>query len=87
MPLKICLFPGYKYCGPGCKGPGTPVNAVDAACKAHDECYERFGPSCECDQQFIKRLDALQNPYTQEGRHARAMYNYMKFQTLFTCKW
>ncbi|MFZ0475992.1 MAG: hypothetical protein WAM18_11040 [Halobacillus sp.] len=26
----LCLIPGYRYCGPGCSGPGTPVNAVDA---------------------------------------------------------
>ncbi|QHE53574.1 phospholipase [Pontibacillus sp. HMF3514] len=85
MPFKFCIFPGYKYCGPGCSGPGAPVNAVDAACKAHDECYRFFGPSCHCDQVFLSRLYELQNPNTEEGRHARVLYNYMKLQTLFTC--
>ncbi|WP_081672926.1 phospholipase [Pontibacillus marinus] len=85
MPFKLCIFPGYKYCGPGCSGPGAPVNAVDAACKAHDECYRLFGPSCHCDQIFLRRLYQLQNPYTEEGRHARVLYNYMKLQMLFTC--
>lgn len=81
----FCVFPGYKYCGPGCSGPGEPVNAVDAACKAHDECYRYTKNYCYCDDAFIRRLGQLQNPRTREGRHARTMYNYMKFQRLFTC--
>lgn len=28
-----------RYCGPGHSGPGAPVDALDAACKAHDEAY------------------------------------------------
>ncbi|RWZ52168.1 phospholipase [Halobacillus fulvus] len=82
---RFCLFPGYKYCGPGCSGPGVPLNAVDAACKEHDECYAYYGNYCECDLAFIEKLKHLQNPYTTEGRHARLMYNYMKFQRFFTC--
>lgn len=82
---RFCVFPGYNWCGVGCSGPGAPVNAVDAACKAHDECYKRFGPSCYCDQMFLHQLHYLKNPYTLEGRHARLLYNYMKIQTLFTC--
>jgi hypothetical protein len=82
---QFCIFPGYNWCGPGCSGPGAPINETDAACKAHDECYRKYGPSCECDQQFLFRLRLNSNPYTQEGRHARLMYNYMKLQTIFTC--
>ncbi|MCA0984955.1 phospholipase [Halobacillus yeomjeoni] len=81
----LCLFPGYNYCGPGCSGPGAPLNAVDAACKQHDECYRYYGNYCECDLAFIRQLKRLQNPYTEEGRHARMMYKYMKLQQLFTC--
>nr|WP_308418993.1 hypothetical protein [Virgibacillus oceani] len=58
---------------------------MDAACKAHDECYSRYGPSCKCDQEFMRRLQREIDPYTQKGRHARTLFNYMKFQTLFTC--
>ncbi|MGF2615999.1 phospholipase [Rossellomorea vietnamensis] len=81
----FCVFPGYRYCGPGCSGPGAPINAVDAACKAHDECYERFGPSCRCDRMFMKRLQSRMQARTPEGRHARVMHGYMKFKTLFSC--
>ncbi|UOQ43283.1 phospholipase [Halobacillus salinarum] len=81
----FCVFPGYKYCGPGCSGPGEPVNAVDAACKEHDECYRQYGPSCYCDQQFLRQLDLLRNPYTEEGRHAQIIYRYMRLQSFFTC--
>lgn len=82
---RFCLFPGYNYCGPGCSGPGNPLNAVDAACKQHDECYRYYGDYCMCDRAFLHRLKQLQNPYTQEGRHARMMYKYMKLQQIFTC--
>jgi hypothetical protein len=83
--LSFCIFPGYKWCGPGCSGPGAPINAVDAACRAHDECYRRFGPSCRCDVEFLHRLRFIINPYTKEGRDARFLYYYMKLQTFFTC--
>ncbi|MBW4028968.1 MAG: hypothetical protein HIU93_16510 [Acidobacteria bacterium] len=35
--MKATL-PGTNYCGPG--GNGTPTNRVDAACAAHDLCYQ-----------------------------------------------
>ncbi|RSL30784.1 phospholipase [Salibacterium salarium] len=82
---RFCVFPGYNWCGPGCSGPGVPINAVDAACQAHDECYLYHGNYCACDQAFIERLTALQTPYTPEGRHARTMLRYMKVQRFFTC--
>nr|WP_269412541.1 phospholipase [Lentibacillus daqui] len=80
-----CLFPGYRWCGPGCSGPGAPINAVDAACKAHDLCYQIHGHRCRCDQEFMRRLRPLINPHTPEGRHARTMYRYMRIKSLFTC--
>jgi hypothetical protein len=82
---RFCLFPGYKYCGPGCSGPGAPLNAVDAACKAHDECYSRFGPSCRCDEEFLRRLRPHIHENTAEGRHARIMYRYIRLKMLFSC--
>ena len=36
-------IPGTNYCGPG--GAGTPTNRVDAACAAHDLCYQNVGVS------------------------------------------
>lgn len=84
-PFGFCFPPGYNWCGPGCSGPGAPINAVDAACAAHDACYRLVGPSCRCDQEFLNRLRPLINPYTQQGRDARILYNYMKIQSLFSC--
>nr|MBW4028964.1 hypothetical protein [Acidobacteriota bacterium] len=34
-------IPGTNYCGPG--GSGTPTNQTDAACAAHDRCYQNAG--------------------------------------------
>jgi RHS repeat-associated protein len=39
---KKRLF-GTHWCGPG--GDGPPVSDLDAACKAHDQCYDKFGLS------------------------------------------
>ncbi len=41
-PYPKRLF-GTHWCGPG--GAGPTVNQLDAACKAHDECYDRLGYS------------------------------------------
>ncbi|MBB6453280.1 hypothetical protein HNQ94_001728 [Salirhabdus euzebyi] len=81
----FCVFPGYRYCGPGCSGPGAPINAVDAACQAHDVCYQKYGPTCFCDQQFLRRLRPLMNPQTREGRHAKLAHDFIKINSLFKC--
>ena len=83
--FRFCIFPGYNWCGPGCNGPGTPINDLDAACKSHDVCYRKGRSSCACDQEFLNRLRPLIDPCTKKGRHARLLYNYMKLQTIFTC--
>ena len=83
--FHFCVLPGYNWCGPGCNGPGAPINDVDSLCKAHDECYRMGGYPCECDQEFLHRLRTKIDPYTQQGRHARFLYNYMKLQSAFTC--
>ncbi|MGM0844839.1 MAG: phospholipase [Bacillota bacterium] len=80
----FCIFPGYRYCGPGCSGPGAPVNVVDAACKAHDECYGRFGPSLRCDRMLMESLQDKLRDDSAEGRHAKIMYGYMKLKTMFS---
>ncbi len=81
----FCVFPGYKWCGPGCNGPGTPINSVDAACKKHDLCYKRYGNQCECDRAFLRSLRSEINPYTKMGRQAQLIYEYMKLQTFIKC--
>ena len=47
QPIQITdprgLVPWYgNYCGPG-SIPGAPIDAVDAACQAHDACYGACG--------------------------------------------
>ncbi|TKC19155.1 phospholipase [Robertmurraya kyonggiensis] len=82
---RFCLFPGYNWCGPGCSGPAAPINAVDAACQRHDMCYMYTRDRCMCDNEFMFRLEQLQNPYTPEGRHARVMLNHMRILRGFNC--
>lgn len=66
--FRFCLLPGYNWCGPGCNGPGPPVNDVDAACKAHDKCYRDNRNRCECDQEFLCRLERKTDSKSLEGR-------------------
>ncbi|WP_026582891.1 phospholipase A2 family enzyme [Bacillus sp. J33] len=80
-----CLFPGYRWCGPGCSGPGAPINAVDACCRAHDKCLSSGRSRCRCDQEFLSCLRPKTNLYDQEGIIAAIIYIYMKIQADFTC--
>lgn len=80
-----CIFPNYRYCGPGCSGPGAPLNDVDACCKAHDQCYRRYGSRCECDRMFLKCLKSKVNTHSGKGVDAALMYAYMKLQVAFNC--
>jgi hypothetical protein len=53
------LFHG-NWCGMGDANRATPVDAFDAACRAHDLCYERVGRNaCICDRAFLKATAAL----------------------------
>ena len=54
-------FPRHgNWCGPG-HGGGDTVDALDEACKRHDECYEKRGYfDCECDEQLIDEISGLQ---------------------------
>lgn len=80
----FCVFPGYKYCGPGCSGPGDPINDVDACCKAHDECL-KVDTQCNCDRKFLLCLRRKMKLTSRKGRIATLMYLYMRIQTIFTC--
>lgn len=82
---RFCMFPGYNWCGPGCSGPGAPINEVDAACRQHDLCYQWTRERCRCDHDFIERLERLQNRYTREGRHARVLLNHMRILKGINC--
>jgi hypothetical protein len=78
----FCI-PGYRWCGPGCAGPGAPTNEVDACCKLHDECYRRFGPTKRCDQQFQNCLRPKINSRNKMGRDASLFYEYMRLRDIF----
>src|SRR5918995_4795823 len=48
------LFHG-NWCGAGDLNRASPVDALDAACRAHDLCYERVGRgACQCDKALLK---------------------------------
>ncbi|WP_243300217.1 phospholipase [Bacillus litorisediminis] len=78
-----CIFPGYRWCGPGCSGPGAPVNDVDACCMRHDICYQRGGLRKRCDIEFMNCLRSKRNPRTKKGRQANLMYRFMQLKTAF----
>nr|WP_281432961.1 phospholipase A2 family protein [Microvirga terrestris] len=53
------LFHG-NWCGAGDMNRASPVDALDAACRAHDLCYERFGRgACQCDRALLNATAAL----------------------------
>ncbi|WP_083935090.1 phospholipase [Bacillus sp. 1NLA3E] len=82
----LCLFPGYRWCGPGCSGPGAPINDVDACCKSHDKCLRKErSRRCQCDREFVNCLRPKVNFHSEKGRTAALMYGYMNFQTMFSC--
>lgn len=82
----FCVFPGYNWCGPGCSGPGAPINDVDSCCYKHDKCLRSGRSRCQCDQDFLYCLKPKVNHCTEKGKKAALMYGFMKFQTKFTCK-
>lgn len=63
----IPLFHG-KWCGAGDANRASPIDAFDAACRAHDLCYEKVGRgACSCDRTFLKATAALvRNPRLDE---------------------
>lgn len=62
-----------RWCGPQ-HGGGEPIDAVDAVCRDHDQCYERKGYfNCACDRELIARLpDAIRRTNTASGKAAGA---------------
>ena len=67
------LFHG-NWCGAGDMNRASPVDAFDAACRAHDLCYERIGRNaCICDKAFLEATaNLIRNPRTQENVRSKA---------------
>ncbi|MTH53536.1 phospholipase [Bacillus mangrovi] len=80
-----CIFPGYKWCGPGCSGPGAPINQVDSCCMRHDKCLDSGRSKCQCDREFLRCLEPHINRYSESGKTAALIYDVMKLRTAFTC--
>jgi len=81
-----CVFPGYRWCGPHCSGPGEPVNASDACCRKHDLCLDSGQSPCKCDQAFLKCIEKQINTSTLEGRQARMMHQAIRIRAHFSCR-
>lgn len=76
-------YRGYRYCGPGCSGPGTPINRLDSICRDHDLCYRRTGSRRICDEIFLNRVRPLMNQRSQIAEDARVMYQFMRLKNMF----
>ncbi|MED4286333.1 hypothetical protein P4679_30835 [Priestia megaterium] len=52
----------YKYCGAKCSS-GTPINALDRCCQAHDRCWANFGHGDNtCDKQLYYCANGTSDP-------------------------
>lgn len=69
------LFHG-NWCGLGDANRAAPVDALDAACRAHDLCYERLGRgACPCDRTFLRATASLsRNPRLEETVRSKAAF-------------
>jgi hypothetical protein len=70
------LFHG-NWCGAGDANRAAPIDAFDAACRAHDLCYERVGRgACLCDRAFLEATATLvksrRTPETVRSKAATA---------------
>ena len=70
-----CLY--GRWCGPGCSGPGAPIDALDTCCQTHDQCYSRRGYfNCGCDRALLDCIAPLRDPGTPMGRWASRVHRY-----------
>lgn len=73
QPALPCIY--GRWCGPGCSGPGAPINDVDDCCRQHDFCYDRKGYfSCSCNRDLLNCLRPKINIFTAKGRWAGVIY-------------
>ncbi|MGO4523569.1 phospholipase A2 family protein [Microvirga sp. 2MCAF35] len=67
------LFHG-NWCGAGDANRASPVDALDAACRAHDLCYEQYGRgTCACDRAILKATASIvRSPRVPETIRSKA---------------
>ncbi|KAB7671237.1 Parvovirus coat protein VP1-like protein [Bacillus sp. B1-b2] len=76
----FCLPGGYRYCGPGCSGPGAPINYVDSCCERHDRCVTRYGSCAYCDQRLMDCVESRKRRQGNEGQTARLISTFMNLR-------
>ena len=86
--ISVLGVPVYgNWCGPG-YGSGDPVDYLDAACKAHDECYGKAATyfDCDCDLALINRVNSQMYLMTGEQlQTAKAVVAYFTAQRQAFC--
>ena len=82
-PRRGFCYPNYRYCGPGCSGPGTPVNGVDRCCMLHDRCYAQNVGKKHCDDLFQQCLNQYKKSPTKMGRDANLFSRAIKMKNFF----
>jgi hypothetical protein len=71
----FCLY--GNWCGPGCSGPGPPIDDLDRCCQIHDTCYDARGwGACSCDRDLMGCVWPKINPWTAKGRTALVVWWY-----------
>lgn len=79
VPALPCIY--GRWCGPGCSGPGAPVDSTDECCMNHDHCYEKRGYfACSCDRELLSCLAPKRNIWTKGGRAAWAVWSWFNVQ-------
>ena len=74
-PQQLCLPVYGNYCGLGHGDPTgntPPIDAIDAVCREHDQCYALLGDfDSRCDQAFIESMPgAIASTPSQAGKNA-----------------
>jgi hypothetical protein len=70
-----CIY--GNWCGPGCGGPGGPIDNVDQCCQSHDRCYDARGYfACSCDRELLGCVWPKMSIWTAKGRAAIAVYGW-----------
>lgn len=84
-------FPFHgQWCGPGHPRKGEnpkPIDVLDAACRDHDKCYEKFGYySCHCDVELIRTIQESRSLPPDIAQKAGLITEYFRNSFCKGCK-